>query len=66
MVPIGWFAGAVRLRLGRCAGRLATEKECVAARLADVEGELETARCGQAQADARIEKLQQYVQVIGG
>ena len=64
MVPIGSLVGAMRLRLACCAVRLATEKECVAARLADMEAELETARCGQAQADARIEKLQQYVQVM--
>ena len=64
MVPIGSLVGAMRLRLACCAVRLATEKECVAARLADMEAELETARCGQTQADARIEKLQQYVQVM--
>ena len=64
MVPIGSLVGAMRLRLACCAVRLATEKECVAARLADMEAELATARCGQTQADARIEKLQQYVQVM--
>ena len=52
------------MRLECCAGLLVTEKESVAARLVDVEAELETARCVQTQADARIEKLQQYVQVM--
>lgn len=52
------------MRLARCAGRLVTEKACVAARLAEVEAELETARCGQMKADAKVEKLQQYVQVM--
>ena len=44
-------------------GERRAASEAAGARLAEAELELEAARCGRSLADAKIEKLQHYVQV---